>query len=121
MWFGDILKSVLIVERDAIISLDLSTGFMFEGYEVYSASNVNDAISIAEDKSPDLIISETYLDSHLDGLKLYSTLSKDGFKGIFYSASCQDLTKSTYNGGWCCLHKPADYEALFELANKMLA
>jgi len=68
--------SILIVEDSPDIAEPLADAFRFEGFEVLQASNAIQALQIASERRPDLIIMDIQLPD-MDGLGVASTLKSD--------------------------------------------
>jgi DNA-binding NarL/FixJ family response regulator len=79
---------ILLVEDDFLVSMEMETGLEEAGYEVAGvAATAEDAVAIASDRRPALVIMDIRLASERDGvdaaLEIYRTL---GIRSIFASA-----------------------------------
>jgi len=68
--------TILIVEDSPDIAEPLADAFRFEDFEVFLASNAIQALQIASEHRPDLIIMDIQLPD-MDGLGVASTLKSD--------------------------------------------
>ncbi len=66
---------ILIVEDNPDIAEPLADAFRFEDFEVFLASNAIQALQIANEHRPDLIIMDIQLPD-MDGLSVASTLNE---------------------------------------------
>lgn len=70
-------KSVLIVEDESVIALDIQNMLELEGYEVPGLlSTGEDAIARIEDLKPDLIVMDIILQGEMDGITAIEEIKK---------------------------------------------
>ncbi|MBM4242166.1 MAG: response regulator, partial [Euryarchaeota archaeon] len=62
-------KKILVVEDDAIASMDIQRTLQLWGYEVVAvASSGEEAVEITEELKPDLILMDVVLKGEMDGI-----------------------------------------------------
>ena len=85
---------ILIAEDDLIIARDIKNTLENTGYSVVSVvDNGKDAISVSEDKKPDLILMDIMLKGKMTGLDAAEHINKvRSTPIIFLSALCDDET-----------------------------
>ncbi len=66
-------KKILIVEDDELLAKTLHNSLKAEGFVVFMAYNGEEALSLAESKQPDLILSDLNMPK-MDGLAMLSKL-----------------------------------------------
>jgi len=69
-------KNILIVDDERDVLLVLEKGLTAEGYSVITASNGNDAISLAKSRRPDLIILDVLMPD-MEGPEVKRKLKED--------------------------------------------
>jgi DNA-binding response OmpR family regulator len=70
-------RSVLVVEDDKAMSVALCDGLASEGFKVVCAANGEDALSLAAERKPDVVILDVML-PRLNGLDVCRKLRSDG-------------------------------------------
>ncbi len=61
-------NTILIIENDELVSAAMSARLMSFGFDVYTAANVGEADSIANDNHPDVVLIDTSLtDDEMEG------------------------------------------------------
>jgi len=87
---------ILIVEDEAIVAMQIEDALKGMGYEVVGvASRGNDAIRIAKDTWPDLILMDIRLDGPMDGIEVANRISMYyDIPVIFLTAYSDDATVS---------------------------
>ena len=106
---------ILLVENEGIEVMDIKSELESFGYEVpFIAANGADAIKIAENNIPDLILMDIMLPGKIDGIKVSNTLKHLEIPVIFLTALSDPITferaKSTAPYGY--LIKPFDSKEL---------
>lgn len=72
------MAKVLVVDDDPMILRMLKRGLTLDGYEVETAANGQDALRLARQTQPDLVVLDVMLpDVNLDGLAIARLLRKD--------------------------------------------
>lgn len=91
------MTKILIVDDDPDI-VEASTMFLQgAGYEVVSASNRTDGMTMVKDANPDLLILDVMMDSPDDGIVMAQELRRQGFaKPILMLTSVSRATGMTY-------------------------
>jgi CheY-like chemotaxis protein len=101
---------ILIVEDEAIVACDLQSRLESFGYEVVGiAASGEQAVSLAADTSPDLVLMDIQLRGRCDGIQVAETLrAEHGVGIIFLSAhSTEDmLTRAKLTEPLAYLLKP---------------
>ena len=114
------MRSILLVENDLIIAMDVEQGLKSIGYEVEIARDGVEGLKKINQKSYDLIITTNDM-PRMNGEELYKEvlgLNKDLTKRImFISANITDFIKSTGNP---FLEKPFSDEQLIETVKYFL-
>ena len=112
-------RSILVVEDDEMTLRMLDKVLSGAGYAVIPASNGIDALNLARDKRPDLLILDIVLPG-LDGILVASRLKDDpktrDIPIIFFSSlEEKDLEKrKDASSGWHFLRKPCNREELLQ-------
>ena len=84
-------KRILIVEDDAIVAMTIEDSLHEMGYSVVGrAANANDAIKIAEDEKPDLILMDIRIQGDRDGIEAASEISRAYNIPIIYLTAYAD-------------------------------
>ena len=69
---------ILIIEEEAIIALEITTELNSWGYDsVFLATNGKQAVSLASEIKPDLILSEIVLVKNIDGIEAVNQIRKE--------------------------------------------
>ena len=69
---------ILIIEEEAIIALEITTELNSWGYDSVSlATNGKQAVSLANEIKPDLILSEIVLVKNIDGIEAVNQIRKE--------------------------------------------
>src|SRR5690242_3517367 len=71
-------KRILIVEDDAALGRVLRDNFQFEGFDVVWASDGANALHMARESSPDLILLDVMLPGGVSGFDLCAPLRRGG-------------------------------------------
>ncbi|NIP43455.1 MAG: response regulator [candidate division Zixibacteria bacterium] len=64
---------ILLIEDDAILAMGLQTYLNFEGYQVHTAANGKEGLSICKNQKPGLVISDVVM-GIMDGLSFLREL-----------------------------------------------
>ncbi|MFQ5560435.1 MAG: response regulator [Nitrospinota bacterium] len=68
-------KRILLVEDEGIVALDLKESLVHLGYDVVSTvSSGEDAVSVAEETKPDLVLMDIFLQGKMDGIEAASLI-----------------------------------------------
>lgn len=115
---------VLVVEDEAIVALDLVHRLQNLGYIVCgSTANGQQAIQLANDERPDLVLMDIRLDGDLDGIETAAYIrDKHGMNVIFITAYSDDeiLKRALNVGAYRFLLKPFDDRELRDSINDAL-
>ena len=112
-------KSILVVEDDEMTLRMLDRVLSGAGYTVIPASNGFDALSLARDKRPDLLILDIVLPG-LDGILVASRLKDDprtrDIPIIFFSSleETEIEKRKNISSDWRFLRKPCNTEELLQ-------
>lgn len=110
------MKTVLIVDDDPFIVDLLSRQLQKKGFNVISSTDPETAYSMAEEKRPDLIMSDIAMPA-LDGLTLLKALKQNkvtqGIPLVLLTGSDRmaDVEEAYNSGAEAYLIKPFDWEA----------
>lgn len=75
-------EAILIVEDEAIVALDLKLQLHEHGYDVMGiASSGEQALALARDRRPDLVLMDVRLQGEMDGIATARALAGDGDEG----------------------------------------
>ncbi|HMB20876.1 MAG TPA: response regulator, partial [Spirochaetota bacterium] len=71
-------KTILLVEDEAIIGLDIKNTLSSRGYNVIGpARKSDDALRLVNEHTPDLILMDVILQGRMDGIDLYEKISEN--------------------------------------------
>jgi DNA-binding NarL/FixJ family response regulator len=117
--------NVLIVEDDALVAWSIDEVLSLLGFEVVGvATNVGDALRIAEEARPDLAIFDVRLSGRRDGIEGAALLrDRLGLPSVFVAAredkaARQRVAKAGAAG---CVDKPVHYKQLVSVVEGALA
>lgn len=116
---------ILVCDDDPVILRLLQVNLELEGYEVLMAHNGEEALDIARDQSPDLIILDVMM-PRMDGYQTVEALKADehtrGIPVVFLSAKAQqaDIEKGLDYGVEDYLTKPFDPTELLEVVQRIV-
>lgn len=116
--------AVLVVEDDFLIALELENRLLDAGYQVVGiASTANEAVSLADEKRPDLAVMDIRLLGRRDGVDAAIELfTKFSIRSIFASAHADVETRERAAPanpiGW--VQKPYPADALIRLIKEFL-
>ena len=117
-------KSILIVEDEAIIAMALQKMLKHNGYHVLPiASKANEAVSIAMEYNPDMILMDIVLKGEGDGIEAAREILKDHpAPVIFLTGNPIDLENIKFNKKYpfIILSKPPTDEKLLAVIKDML-
>ncbi len=119
------MKKVLIVEDEKNIILSLRMYLKKEGFDVIVASNGIDALKLAQDQIPDLILLDILMPS-MNGYLVCEALKEDietrHIPVIFMSAKSQeeDVNKAFEVGGNDYIIKPFTHEEIKKVIDKYI-
>jgi CheY-like chemotaxis protein len=90
------MRSVLVVEDEALIALDLACSLESLGYRVLGpASNGEDARRIALSENPDLLLMDVTIQGKVDGIDTARAITQDRpAKVIFLTALTDAVTRA---------------------------
>jgi len=81
------MTKILIVEDEQIISLDLKQGLEIEGYGIVGVvDNAHEALKIAQEKRPDLVLMDIMINGDMDGIEAGNQLRQMGIPVIYLTA-----------------------------------
>jgi DNA-binding response OmpR family regulator len=118
-------KRVLVCDDDPVILRLLQVNLELEGYEVIAGRNGEEAVSLAAENNPDLVILDIMM-PRLDGYQACEQIkSNDSTKDIpvvFLSAKAQqsDIDKGKEYGVAAYLTKPFDPNELLSVVDRLL-
>ena len=108
-------KRILIVEDEAITALDLKYSLIDLGYEVIDTADTGqDAIDIAAESLPDLVLMDIKLKGDMEGIDAARVISKLRIPIIYLTANTDDETfqRANISGAYGFLTKPYDINKL---------
>jgi CheY-like chemotaxis protein len=104
------VPEVLIVEDEAIISLDLKFKLKSMGFtEVRSAVSGEEALTMIREKAPDVILMDIILAGEMDGVETTELLNKESDIPVIYLTASSDtatLKRTLETGPAGYVHKP---------------
>ena len=106
---------ILIVEDESIIALDLKYGLEDLGYEVIdTVNNGQDAIDIAAEYLPDVVLMDIKLKGEIDGIEASNIISELGIPSVYLTANTDQETfeRSNMKGSYGFISKPYNLEKL---------
>lgn len=111
------IRKIMIVEDEAIVAMQLEESLKKLGYEVVGvASRGNDAIRIAKDTWPDLILMDIRLEGSMDGIETAESINQFyAIPVIFLTAYSDDKTISRVirTGSYGFMTKPFNERTLY--------
>jgi two-component system response regulator AtoC len=109
------MKSILIIDDDALIRKTLAAHLAKQGYEVRTAEDGESGLALAAESVPDLLLCDIRLPD-IDGLEVLRRHKETGAKSAFVVMTAYDDMKTTVEavkrGAFEYLVKPLDYVAL---------
>ncbi|OQX94946.1 hypothetical protein B6I21_08000 [candidate division KSB1 bacterium 4572_119] len=117
-------KKILLVEDEAIIALEMKDKLQNQGYiSVYTASTGKDAIQIANQKKPDVIIMDIMLKGDINGIEAaVKILHKNNIPIIYITGNSnfKSNKKLLTTNPVAVLSKPASDWEVFNAIEKAL-
>ena len=113
-------KRVLIVDDEPPLVRILSIKLRVCGYEVITASGGQQAIDLAEDERPDLVLLDIIMPD-VDGFQVLERLRPSGVPVIALSARPENATRALALGAREFLPKPFDIDDLVRKVDMALA
>ena len=114
-------KCILIVEDELLIRFMLSDGLRDEGYHVIEACNADEALTVLETATPDLLISDVRMPGSLDGLALLravrGTLTN---LPVIIMSGHMNSAQAEAEGATRFVAKPYAMDAMFEAVRDVL-
>ena len=104
-------ERILVVEDEAITALDLKYSLEEIGYEVIDTVDTGqDAIDIAEEKRPDVVLMDIKLKGDMEGFEAAEVISQWNIPIIYLTANTDTDTfeKSNIKGSYGFVSKPYD-------------
>jgi len=105
-------QNVLIVEDEPLIALDIKKTLEEKGYEVIGiSSNGTDALAMAADYKPDLVLMDILLEGDMDGIETSMLLREHANPAIIYvtaNTSKDTLNKAISSNPYGYLNKPVN-------------
>lgn len=119
------MKTILIIEDDHHLKRTLSNILQFEGYNVFSAANVDQAMFFIQEYQPDLILSDIALGKD-NGYKLLRRLRKSAYSNIPFifvsgKAKAKEVIHGLQSGADDYIVKPFAYTSLMEKVKKYIS
>lgn len=88
------MRSVLVVEDEALIALDLACSIESLGYKVLGpASNCEDARRIAANEAPDLLLMDVSIKGKVDGIETARAITADRPAKVVLTAHTDAATR----------------------------
>ncbi len=109
-------KKILIVEDQKIIAIDLKKSLVKAGYIVLAiCDNAEDALKVANECKPDLILMDIILNGELSGIETAELIKKERDIPIIYLTAMTDVEtylKAVKTEPYKYLMKPVEIESL---------
>jgi DNA-binding response OmpR family regulator len=103
---------ILIVEDEALVAFAMEAHLTDAGHEVVgTADTFTDALRLAEETRPDLVLLDIQLAEGSSGLDVAHALHGRGVACLFSTGNCPGLAREDAVG---CLHKPYGQRQLLE-------
>jgi two-component system, response regulator PdtaR len=111
---------IMIVEDEALVALEVSSYLEAANYDVVGiADDVESALSLAEEETPDLALVDIQLARGANGLQVAKALRSIGVETFFATGNCPDEKGRGLAIG--CLHKPYSDRVLQQALNAAIA
>ncbi|WP_405265282.1 response regulator [Methanobrevibacter sp.] len=110
-------ERILVVEDEAITALDLKYSLEEIGYEVIDTVDTGqDAIDIAEEKRPDVVLMDIKLKGDMEGFEAAEVISQWNIPIIYLTANTdiETFEQSNVKGVYGFVSKPYDLNKLNE-------
>ncbi|MFP5223047.1 MAG: response regulator [Acidobacteriota bacterium] len=115
---------ILIVEDERIIALDLRSKVSRLGYVVVGMAHTGqEAVRLAAELSPDLVLMDIILDGGMDGIEAATQILKARTVPVVFVSACNDLgtrERAELLGSAGFVSKPVDSRELAERLNDAL-
>lgn len=116
---------ILIVEDERIIALDLRSKLAKLGYAVIGLAHTGmEAVRLAAELNPDLILMDIILDGSFDGIEAARRIREHREVPVVFVSACNDVSTKERAGRTGCLHfvsKPVDARELAECIHEALS
>jgi CheY-like chemotaxis protein len=121
MSINKVIPTVLIVDDDKSIREMLDTCLRNTGYEVVTASDGKEAVSVSRETNPDLVITDIFMPG-MDGLELirYLRTNSPATRIIAISEMGDYLKTAQLLGAHAVLRKPLHEAKLLELIDQQI-
>lgn len=119
------LKTILVVEDNPDMRTGLQVSLEIEGYNVLTARDGEEALTLLAASVPDLILADLKM-PHMDGLQLLDEIRKNeawhNIPTIVLTAVADPTIQSdaTWRGAHTCITKPFELETLMDAIKKAL-
>ena len=117
-------KTILLVEDEAIIGLDIKNTLTFRGYNVIGpARKSEDALCLVNEYLPDLILMDVIIQGEMDGIDLYETISKSFSIPVVYVTAHSDFNtfkRANKTGPYGYVLKPINNNELISVVELAL-
>lgn len=114
-------RCILIVEDELLIRFMLSDGLRDEGYHVIEACNADEALTILETATPDLMISDVRMPGSLNGLELLRAVKETApTLPVIITSGHVDPAEALGEGAAQVVSKPYSMETVFEAVRSVL-
>lgn len=119
------MKTILIIEDDSYLSRTLTNILQFEGYNVCTAHNEEQAMFLIREFSPDLILSDIALGKD-NGYSVLRKLKKTSYRKIPFifisgKVKAKEILHGLQSGADDYITKPFDYLPFIQKVKKHIA
>ncbi len=84
---------ILIVEDERIIALDLRSKLVRLGYKVVGVAHTGqEAVRLAAELSPDVVLMDIILDGGMDGIEAAGIIRQGSSVPVIFVSACNDLS-----------------------------
>jgi len=116
------MKSILIVEDESLVALEIESFVKSLGYEVLSTvSDAKECFKVIKKKKPDLILMDVYIKGDIDGIECSKKIKQNSFIPIIFISAFSDdetLNRAVLTNPSAYLIKPFNRKEL-EVAIKI--
>jgi len=116
------VKTILVVEDEAIVLLDIRFKLESLGHKVFVADNGKDAIEIEKNNHIDIVLMDINLKGDIDGIETSKIIYKNSKTPIIFSTANFDLLKNEdFEFEKSCIRKPFNVDELVESMNSLFS
>ncbi len=112
-------KTILIIEDEGALSDALARRLVRRGFQVYTTSEPEEALTFIRATRADVVISDINLNRPLSGLDIFFTMKNENLAVPFifftgHGEGTTELDKALEGGADAVFSKPIDFQILFQ-------